>query len=189
MSWPATTMRPADGALEPAIISNSVVLPAPFGPITPTISGRCEGAVDVELEGRRAVEQAAAVDLATRSPARAAARRAHVRPPSSWRLSAGIGGERGGLAGPGDLALRQHHHAVGDAERDVGVLLDDDGGDAGLLQAGGSRPARRRRSSAPAPGSARRTASGPARRAARGQSPPSASRRPTASRPRAPSGI
>ncbi len=36
---PATSTRPAVGTLEPAIISNNVVLPAPLGPITPTISG------------------------------------------------------------------------------------------------------------------------------------------------------
>ncbi len=136
MSWPATTTRPADGALEPAIISNSVVLPAPFGPMTPTISGRVEDAVDVELEGRRAIEQAAAVDLGDTLQREQRRSASSCEPSEQLALEAGIGGQRRGLARPCDLAMRQHDHAVGDAERDVGVLLDDDGGDA-LAPSGG----------------------------------------------------
>ncbi len=39
MSWPSISTRPASGALLPVISSNSVVLPEPFGPITPTTDG------------------------------------------------------------------------------------------------------------------------------------------------------
>ena len=39
MSWPATSTRPALGVFEPVMSSKRVVLPEPFGPITPTISG------------------------------------------------------------------------------------------------------------------------------------------------------
>jgi hypothetical protein len=39
MSCPATTTRPLDGTLLPVISSKSVVLPEPFGPMTPTTQG------------------------------------------------------------------------------------------------------------------------------------------------------
>jgi hypothetical protein len=39
MSWPPTRTRPALGALLPVISSKSVVLPEPFGPMTPTTPG------------------------------------------------------------------------------------------------------------------------------------------------------
>src|SRR6188508_3737335 len=38
MSRPSSTMRPASGLWKPAMAANSVVLPAPLGPISPTIS-------------------------------------------------------------------------------------------------------------------------------------------------------
>src|SRR3954470_19124585 len=38
MSRPAKVMRPDSGLWKPAIAANSVVLPAPLGPISPTIS-------------------------------------------------------------------------------------------------------------------------------------------------------
>src|SRR5258707_308819 len=38
MSRPAKATRPASGVWKPAIAANSVVLPAPLGPISPTIS-------------------------------------------------------------------------------------------------------------------------------------------------------
>src|SRR6185312_8467689 len=38
MSRPSSTMRPASGLWKPAMAANSVVLPAPLGPIRPTIS-------------------------------------------------------------------------------------------------------------------------------------------------------
>ena len=122
-------MRPADGALEPAIISNSVVLPAPFGPMTPTISGCVERVVDVELEGRRAVEQAAAVDLgdAIEGEQRSGC---HASPPSSRRLRPGSAVSVAASPAQATWPCDEHHDAVGDAERDVGVLLHDDGGDA-----------------------------------------------------------
>ena len=39
MSCPETRTSPDDGWLLPVMSSKSVVLPEPFGPITPTISG------------------------------------------------------------------------------------------------------------------------------------------------------
>jgi hypothetical protein len=39
MSRPPTCTLPCEGRLLPVISSNSVVLPDPFGPITPTIAG------------------------------------------------------------------------------------------------------------------------------------------------------
>src|SRR6185312_8123949 len=38
MSWPCRVMRPVSGLWKPAMVANSVVLPAPLGPIRPTIS-------------------------------------------------------------------------------------------------------------------------------------------------------
>src|SRR6478752_1385156 len=38
MSWPCRAMRPPSGLWKPATVANSVVLPAPLGPIRPTIS-------------------------------------------------------------------------------------------------------------------------------------------------------
>lgn len=38
MSFPLNFITPESGLYSPAIMFNSVVLPAPFGPITPTIS-------------------------------------------------------------------------------------------------------------------------------------------------------
>ncbi len=53
----------ADGTFDPAIISNSVVLPAPFGPMTPTISGCMKAAIHMQLKRGLPVKQAAAIDL------------------------------------------------------------------------------------------------------------------------------
>ena len=54
MSWPSTSTRPAVGALLPVMSSNSVVLPEPFGPMTPTMpaSGKAKSASS-ENVGRR----------------------------------------------------------------------------------------------------------------------------------------
>ena len=51
MSAPATSTRPSVGVFEPVIISNSVVLPAPFGPTTPTmrLSGKERSASSVKV--------------------------------------------------------------------------------------------------------------------------------------------
>ena len=38
MRWPAKVIEPPSGSKTPAIMLNSVVLPAPFGPMTPQIS-------------------------------------------------------------------------------------------------------------------------------------------------------
>src|SRR4029450_5229447 len=40
-SWPLKAPLPASGAWKPAMAANSVVLPAPLGPIRPTISPWC----------------------------------------------------------------------------------------------------------------------------------------------------
>src|SRR6266851_7863834 len=41
MSLPSKATRPASGVWKPAMAANSVVLPAPLGPIRPTISPWC----------------------------------------------------------------------------------------------------------------------------------------------------
>ena len=46
-SWPSNTTRPPSGATVPVMMPNSVVLPAPFGPMMPSASPRSEREVDV----------------------------------------------------------------------------------------------------------------------------------------------
>ena len=125
-----------------------------------------------------AIDAPAAVDLAN-------ADRATSSGAAISELRAGVGAsapssrERCRLAGPGDPAAVDDRDMVGDRQRDLGVLLDDERGDALLPQPADGRQhvvddLRRQ-------ALARLVEQDQARahRAARARSPPSASRRPT----------
>ncbi len=179
--------RPALGRLLPVISSNSVVLPEPFGPMTPTTagSGTTKSARRRNVGG--AIEEPARVDLAQVLD-REQRRGLMAQIPRSRRRRAAS--RLSSAAGPSwtTVPLVEHIDAIRDRERERRRSARPAAPRRPRAGAGGSSPARRRRSSAPVPGSARRTAPVRGRRAARGRSPPSAFRRRKGSRTRAGAG-
>ena len=123
---PGHQHAPAEGTLEPGDHLEQRGLAGAVGPHHADDLGRVEDAVDVEPEGRRAIEQAAAVDLGDASRASSGAV-AHATPPSSCRLRPGSAASAAASPDHATWPCESTIDAVGDAERHVGVLLDHDG--------------------------------------------------------------
>ena len=154
-SRPASVMRPVCSGVKPEIRSNIVVLPAPFGPITPTISpapisnvtlstARMPPKVtDIPFDAQhrdRARRRARSADVA-RGWRPAVARRSVRRGRSIVRHLVAGGQEHGpqevgsveqfgGRPAEADLAALHEVGPVGHREGDVHALLDEHDGDA-----------------------------------------------------------
>ena len=127
---------------KPEMMSNSVVLPAPFGPMRPRISPSSSVEVDV-VDGADAAEARARRSRTLERPALGAAVGARRRgacgaPPASCppappapceedrAQDVGAVEQLGGRPAEADLALLHEDGALGDGEGDVDRLLDED---------------------------------------------------------------
>ena len=166
--------------------SNSVVLPEPFGPMTPTMVGdsttKSASSENVTLRS----EGAAGVALGQRLDAQE--RGSHSLDAEQALALRGVCHEvaRGSMVN--DDAEVHHVGAIRDRERALARSARRRGPRPLRSSGAGSSSSRPARPWAPAPGSARRTARDPGRRPARARSRPSASRRRTGSRTRDASG-
>src|SRR5690349_4404800 len=124
MSSPLKRMRPAATGRRPEIARMTVVLPAPFAPMSATTSP----SPTVRLTPCRAwMRPYSSVILSSSSSI--------DRHPQVGGVHLRIGGDLGRRA-VGDLATElQHHDPVGDAHDQPHVVLDEQHGDAGVADA------------------------------------------------------
>ena len=131
---------PWSGSVKPEIRSNSVVLPAPLWPMSPTIwpaptSRSTSSTATIPPKRRcrpghrqrrdRARKRLDELGAGPRAGAGGDAREEH------GVEHVGTVEQVGGRAGEADLALLEEHGPLGDGQGDVDRLLDDDHGDAG----------------------------------------------------------
>src|SRR5262245_32265787 len=153
-SRPATWIEPSEGRSRPLIRLKSVVLPAPFGPISATISRSWTANVTffktwrppklllMLLPARRAAANSPMLTGRARATGGTRAARAgsrSLRPSSCGERErpevraphGGIGEQHAPLAFPDDTAALENVRALGKTERGLHVLLDEQEGQSG----------------------------------------------------------